>query len=45
MGRYVFVTHNDPNSGLFVQNALIEYIGVYSGHQSVKKDDIFIHLK
>ena len=30
--RYVFATHNDQicDSGLFLQNALVEYIGVYS---------------
>ena len=28
--RYVFVTHNDQIQVFFLQNALVEYIGVYS---------------
>ena len=28
--RYIFVTHNDQIQVFFLQNALVEYIGVYS---------------
>ena len=28
--RYVFATHNDQIQVFFLQNALVEYIGVYS---------------
>ena len=44
--RYIFADTRWPNSGLFLQNALVEYIGVYSdANKNCLSVHITMHLK